>query len=120
MSNWLLIFEKYRSDQMLLDTRRSQLNTMLDDYGYARDDRRVKPILGCINELEVSLGETEKSLNDYVESASTPREAAKRSDERLFLTYRYVHGMTMEETAEEMNVSRDTVYRIRRRLADKT
>ena len=118
MSNWLCKFEKYRSDKMLLDTRKSQLKVLLDDYGYARSDSRVTPVLDAIAELEISLGDTEKELDCYVANASTPREAAKRADEKLFLTYRYVHNMTMEETAEEMCVSRDTVYRIRRRIAN--
>lgn len=103
---------------MLLDTRRAQLRVLLDDYGYSRSDSRVTPVLEAISELETSLGDTEKELDSYVASASTPREAAKRADEKLFLTYRYVHDMTMEETAEEMCVSRDTVYRIRRRIAN--
>lgn len=118
MSGWLCKFEKYRSDKMLLDTRKAQLRVLLDSYGYARSDERVTPVLDAISELESSLGETEKELDSYVASAPTPREAAKRADERLFLTYRYVHNMTMEETAEEMCVSRDTVYRIRRRIAN--
>lgn len=103
---------------MLLETRRSQLRILLDDYGYARSDSRVTPVLDAITELEISLGDTEKELDSYVADAPTPREAAKRADEKLFLTYRYIHDMTMEETAEEMCVSRDTVYRIRRRIAN--
>lgn len=118
MSNWLCKFEKYRSDKMLLETRRSQLKILLDDYGYARDDSRVAPVIHAISELEISLEDTENELDSYVANASTPREAAKRADEKLFLTYRYIHNMTMEETAEEMCVSRDTVYRIRRRIAN--
>ena len=118
MSGWICRFEKYSSDKLLLDTRLAQLKVMLDSYGYARDDERVVPVLRAISELERSLDEAEKDLDLYVASASTPREAAKRADERLFLTYRYVHNMTMEETAEEMCVSRDTVYRIRRRIAN--
>ncbi len=103
---------------MLLETRKSQLRVLLNDYGYARNDSRVTPVLSAISELELSLGDTEKELDSYVAAASTPREAAKRADEKLFLTYRYIHDMTMEETAEEMCVSRDTVYRIRRRIAN--
>ncbi len=118
MSNWLCKFEKYRSDKMLLETRRSQLKILLNDYGYAREDSRVIPVINAISELEISLDDTENELDTYVASASTPREAAKRADEKLFLTYRYIHNMTMEETAEEMCVSRDTVYRIRRRIAN--
>ena len=118
MSNWLFKFEKYRSDKMLLETHRSHLRTLLDDYGYAREDSRVVPVINAISELEISLEDTESQLDSYVASASTPREAAKRADEKLFLTYRYIHNMTMEETAEEMCVSRDTVYRIRRRIAN--
>ena len=119
MNNWLCRFEKYRSDKILLDSRRAQLKRFLDDYGYARSDVRVVPVLGAISELEASMKTTESELDEYVRSASTPREAAKRADEKLFLTYRYVHGMTMERAAEEMCVSRDTIYRIRRRIAEK-
>ncbi len=116
MSNWLCKYEKYRSDLMLLDTLKSQLDVMLNSYGYSRDDTRVRPVSDAISELEISLGTTDRELESYVASATTPRETSKRLDEKLFLTYRYVHGMTMDETAEEMSVSRDTVYRIRRRL----
>lgn len=37
-------------------------------------------------------------------------------EERLFLRCRYVDGMTMEQTAEMLNVSRNTVYRIKNKI----
>ncbi len=49
---------------------------------------------------------------------NSPRKDCYRlQDEQIFLRCRYLEGMTMERVAEEMFVSRDTVYRIRRRLA---
>lgn len=47
------------------------------------------------------------------------RESLRLTDERLFLECRYIQGMTVEKAAEAMCVSRDTAFRIRRRLAEK-
>ena len=66
--------------------------------------------------LRTSVIEAEERLENYIGSDLSPREAAMQADEKLFLSYRYIYGMTMMETAHAMSVSRDTVYRIRRRI----
>ena len=114
MPNLLCRFEALRSDKTLLAAQKVQLDTLIDYYG--ENDERVCGIRTSIKTLEDRLSCALRELDHMVESAKDPREACRLSDERLFLTYRYFHGMTMEQTAEAMHVSRDTVYRIRRRI----
>lgn len=114
MPNLLCRFEALRSDKTLLEAQKLQLDAIIDDYG--ENDERVCGIQTSIKMLEDRLCLALKELDLMVDSAKTPKEACKLSDERLFLTYRYLHDLTMEQTAEAMHVSRDTVYRIRRRI----
>lgn len=114
MPDLICRFESLRSDKTLLDAQRLQLERMTDYYG--DEDARVLKLQGSIRELETKLSEALVFLDQMVEKAPSAKEACRLSDERLFLTYRYLHDMTMEQTAEAMHVSRDTVYRIRRRI----
>jgi DNA-directed RNA polymerase specialized sigma subunit len=114
MPNLLCRFEALRSDKTLLTAKKMQLDLILDYYG--ENDERVCGIRTSIKTLEDRLSRALAELDQMVEAAKDPREACRLSDERLFLTYRYLHDMTMEQTAEAMHVSRDTVYRIRRRI----
>ena len=114
MPNLICRFEALRSDKTLLEAQKIQLDAIINDYG--ENDERVCGIQTSIKMLEDRLCLALKELDVMVESAKSPKEACKLSDERLFLTYRYLHDLTMEQTAEAMNVSRDTVYRIRRRI----
>ena len=59
----------------------------------------------------------EFDLKNYIPYDLPPRLHYKALEEREFLFYRCIKGMTLDRTAELMGVSRDTVYRIRRRLA---
>ncbi len=113
MKDWISLFEKYKIDRRLLDSYLCELNTL------PASSPRHFSLCKTIDLLEKNLRSTEQLLNRYNSSPLTPKEAVQRSEERLFLTYHYIRCMTMEETAEEMRISRDTVYRIRRRILER-
>lgn len=110
MKDWISLFEKYKIDRRLLLSYRAELSTL------SHDSPRYLPLSQTVELLEKKLRFIEGLLDGYDNAPATPREAVRRSEERLFLTYHYLRGMTMEATAEEMRISRDTVYRIRRRI----
>lgn len=110
MKDWISLFEKYRIDRRLVKSYRAELSALPDG------SPRELPLSKTIELLEKKLLFIEGLLDSYDNTPASPREAVRRSQERLFLTYHYFRGMTMEETAEEMGISRDTVYRIRRRI----
>ena len=59
----------------------------------------------------------ENDLARYIPFDLPPRLHYRALEEREFLFYRCVKGLTLMRTAELLNVSRDTVYRIKRRLS---
>lgn len=61
----------------------------------------------------------EESLRNYIPYPLSARNHYKALEEQEFLFYRCIKGFTMSKTAELMSVSRDTAYRIRRRIASK-
>ena len=69
-----------------------------------------------MTQLERSIYYTEILLSHYDSIVTSPRDALQRAEERLFLACHYINGFSMESTASAMNVSRDTIYRIRRRI----
>lgn len=110
MKDWISLFEIYKIDRRLRDSYLRELHTL------SSDSPRALTFSRTIEQLEKKLRYIEALLAEYDASPATPREAVRRSEERLFLTYHYIRGMSMEATAEEMKISRDTVYRIRRRI----
>lgn len=64
--------------------------------------------------LDISI---ERNLENYIPYALPPKHYYRALEERDFLFYRYIKGFTMLQVAELMCVSRDTVYRIQRRIA---
>lgn len=110
MKDWITLFEKYRIDRRLLDLHRGEFACLRDD------SPRRETLSADIARLERAVLLPELLLSRYDEQVASPREAVRRADERLFLACHYIKGLTMEETAAEMHVSRDTVYRIRRRI----
>jgi len=72
-----------------------------------------------ISDCEGKMKEIENAIESYVPDGVTTREFNRLSDERMFLECRYLMGLTMEQTAEAMYISRDTAYRIRRRIVDR-
>lgn len=108
MSDWISYLETYRSNKNLYE--RIAANEKKRSEGQRTDPSRLA------DKLRSSVLEAEERLENYIEEGLTPREAAMQADEKLFLSYRYIYGLTMMETAYAMSVSRDTVYRIRRRV----
>ncbi len=72
-----------------------------------------------IKDIRKRMKDIERTI-DLHSSLSSHRHELRTSEEKLFLRYYYVLGLTIEKTAEAMDISRDTVYRIRKRLADNT
>ncbi len=110
MTDWIHLFEKYRIDRRLSEIYRSQLE--VTDPNSPRYAQLNHSYCRTIHDVHAA----ERVLSCYGDGVDSPREALRHADERLFLAHRYILGMTMEATAEAMGVSRDTVYRIRRRI----
>ena len=81
----------------------------------AEDERRE--LLLRMDLCLASQREILMNLENYAPVTLPCRSYFKALEEREFLFYRCIRGMTMEQTALLMCVSRDTVYRIRRRIA---
>lgn len=109
MKDWISYLEKYRCDRALLEMhlKESELSVSRSEQDRLRD---------TVQSLEKSVKEAEYKLDHYISEDADPREVQRLADEKLFLSYRYICGMTMIETAFAMCVSKDTVYRIRRRV----
>lgn len=69
--------------------------------------------------LKQQQSEIEESLKNYIPYPLSAKNQYRALAEQEFLFYRCIKGLTMTKTAELMCVSRDTVYRIRRRLSQK-
>ena len=110
MITWLNLFEKYRVDLRVLEFYRTELDSL------SEHSHRRATMEEAIDRIEQQLHAAERLLAHYGDGILSPREALHFADERLFLAYRYLYGLTMEATALEMGISRDTVYRIRRRI----
>ena len=110
MANWIALFEKYKVDRRLLDLRLSELSAL------SPVSPKRPSLLASAQCVERELHAAERILARYGDTAISARDALRRADERLFLAYHYICGLTMEKTALAMCVSRDSVYRIRRRV----
>lgn len=111
--NWICYFEKYNSDRKLLDAIETEIDR-LEHIGKASD--RLPKLRESADILRRSIFKADGLLENYVAAAKSPKEASLRAKEQLFLCLRYQQEMTIEETAEAMQVSRDTAYRIRKRI----
>lgn len=110
MANWINLFEKYRIDKRLLELRLCELGAL------SKSSPKRPPLEAMVQQIQYDLHAAERVLSRYGDAASSARDALQRADERLFLAFHYIRGLTMEETATEMCISRDSVYRIRRRV----
>ena len=64
-----------------------------------------------IRRLDNIMAEIQSVIDDY-----TPAEGENYMEERLYLRCRYLDGMTMEQIAELLHVSRNTAYRIKNKI----
>ena len=109
--NTLEYYEKYRELAKRIALIQGQLHF------FSGDEERADlcaELDACVSAQK----EIEENLERYIPYALPCRSYFKALEEREFLFYRCIKGLTMEETAELMCVSRDTVYRIRRRIAE--
>ncbi len=112
MYNPFEYFEYYRIYQRIAEILRRELQETEAD-----EDRRNQ-IHTELSIIDQSLKTISDSIDNYAPKCPPPKYSeGKKMDDRAFLRCRYVLGLTMEETAEQMHVSRDTAYRIRRRIA---
>ncbi len=110
MANWINLFEKYRIDKRLLELRLCELSAL------SQSSPKRPPLESIIQQLQHDLHAAERILSRYGDAAISAQDALRRADERLFLAFHYIRGLTMEETASQMCLSRDSIYRIRRRV----
>lgn len=113
MKNWITYLEKYKSNRELLDRYREGIEKVRTPGKHPEYEKRVNEEAA---KLEDCVRHAEDRLAHYIPEGCTPREARQLADEKMFLTCRYVLDMTIMQTAYNMCVSRDTVYRIRRRV----
>ena len=88
----------------------------------ALEEERVRKLLERRELCLRQLAEIEDGIRHYLPQERgfrSSRDRFKLADEQLYLDCRYLQDMTIEETADAMAVSRDTAYRIRRRIAAK-
>ena len=113
LKDWISFCENYRCNKALL----GQYNS---DAAHARLPgdrlRSGEEISAVVAALEKSVTRAENLLGQYIPADANAKDIPKYADEKLYLTFRYIYGMNMSETASAMSVSRDTVYRIRRRI----
>ena len=108
--NTLAYYERYRQLSRRIALIEGQLHF------FSSEDER-EALFSELNACIAAQKEIEENLEHYIPYALPCRSYYKALEEREFLFYRCIKGMTMEQTAELMCVSRDTVYRIRRRIA---
>ena len=74
------------------------------------------------NPSEALLGELsimDATLRDYIPDGVDRRTEYRLTDEKEFIHLHCIEGKSVEQTADCMCISRDTAYRIRRRLCQK-
>ena len=108
-------YEAYKehADELRLKQRELQ-HTLI--YGSEED---IKALRSRVAELQQLLRTFNEELEHYVPDDCPPSVRRRKLQEREFIKYYYIMGFTMDKSAEYMNLSRDTVYRIRTRLMSK-
>lgn len=115
MSNWITYMEEYKCNKTLLENlERVELSE--DDAGLYGSNDESSALAIDVASITHRVKEAEDKLDRYIPDDAPPHEICRLADEKLFLSLRYICGMTMIEAAYAMCVSRDTVYRIRRRV----
>lgn len=108
--NTLAYYKQYRSLSDRASMLEGQLQFFSDDYNRSETLKELHRISNLKKEIE-------SNLENYIPYALPPKHYYRALEEREFLFYRYIKGFTMLQVAELMCVSRDTVYRIQRRIA---
>jgi hypothetical protein len=103
-------YDRYRQLSQHLSLLEGQLN-----FSSFPDPALIAEYENCKKEQQ----EIKDHLNNYIPYPLSARNHYRALEEQEFLFYRCIKGLTMSKTAELMCVSRDTVYRIRRRIADR-
>ena len=115
MNNWITYLEEYRCNRTILENLESNQISAESSSLHPTEDESSESAL-AVSSVRFKIKEAECKLAHYIPSDAPQREVRRLADEKLFLSLRYICGMTMIETAFAMCVSRDTVYRIRRRV----
>jgi len=113
MKQSISFFENYKFYKTRINAKRMELD-MVDN----NDTEIATQIMDDIADCQRKMNEIEHAVATHTDHAErgNARQRRELREEQLFLESRYIAGMTMEKTAEAMHVSRDTAYRIRRRL----
>ena len=111
MKQSITYFESYKVLRKKLELKKTEIGLLGKN-----DADKVQDVQVEIDRYVDKMKEIEQAIENYVPQGVDNRTYMRLSDEQLYLQYRYLLGMTMEQTAEAMYVSRDTVYRIRRRI----
>lgn len=110
--NTLCYYENYRTLSKKIAILQGQLQFFSSELA---DNSLLLELEHCRRDQS----EIENSLEHYTSNSLPGRDYFRALEEQEFLFYRCIKGLTMMETAEMMCISRDTVYRIRRRIAFK-
>ncbi len=103
----------YYKQYPLLCERISMLQGQLQFYSGSNRALLTRELKQCLE----SQKEIKDCLEHYIPYPLPTRAYCKALEEQEFLFYRFIKGLTMCKTADLMHVSRDTVYRIQRRIA---
>lgn len=109
-TNWIDLFEYYKEIRNAL----SRHIDALEELDSNSSDFKIVVEKADVEEAYIKL--IEDLLKNYIDWGATAKDIKRQSDEQLFLKLRYVQDLTIDETAEAMFISRDTAYRIRRRI----
>ena len=110
LKDWISLFEKYRIDRRMYELYCHEYISL------HQSSPRKAALEADMTRLERSICCAEILLSHYDSVVTSPRDALQRAEERLYLAFHYVNGLPIESTANAMGVSRDTAYRIRRRI----
>lgn len=123
----LAYFDTTRTIRKTLDIVNTQLerpprSTLKHPQKPELEAERIRMLLERKDLCYKQLAEIEDAIRHYIPEKPAFRSSRARyrlADEQMYLDCRYLQGMTIEETADAMAISRDTAYRIRRRIAEK-
>lgn len=114
MKKSLAYYENYRTVRRMKSVKEKQLSIAESDRA---DPDIIEKLKNDIEQCNLIMRCIEDDIHSYVPDDASGRLYRQLSDERIFLELRCLSGMTIESAAEAMYISRDTAYRIRRRIA---